>query len=490
MATVVSVLATLSLAFAASWPIQASAAKSTSKRMASSRTALPRLTLAIGDQHVFAVNGAIARVATANPDMVGINAVPPSGVVLTAMMPGTAMVSVWVEGRNLPVVQYLVSVSPRLPGAKDALGSDAAQTNVEVAGAALRLSGQLSSLESHEAAVAGLAASNGGGKGSGASGLFGALFGGGGSQSANSSVLDDTKSNFDVQVQLDVKVVEVSRGKLKSAGFYAGRFTGSADIGLGGPSVLSSFTSTTQSDGTQRRQINSGSGFLPIADAFNIFRWGANSLTVFSALENNGFAYTLAEPSLTAISGQTATFLAGGELPIPLRSGSGADATITVDYKKFGIRLSMTPTVLDAQRMMIHVAPEVSEIDESLSVTAGGLNIPGMRVRRTETTVALADGETFVISGLVNQKTSSAIDKFPFLGDIPILGAFFRSSRFSRDDQEMLMIITPHLVRPFAKEAKLPNLPGEALKDFDPGYLRFLFLENGKFTQPDSGFSR
>jgi pilus assembly protein CpaC len=481
-AAVVSILATLSLAFATSLPTQAWAAKSGSKRTASSRAALPKLTLAMGDQHVFAVGGTIARVATANAGIVGINAVPPAGVVLTASGPGTAMVSVWVEGRNLPVVQYLVTVSPRLPGAKDALGSDAGQTSVEVAGAALRLSGQLSSLESHESAVSGLAASYGGGGGSGGSRAGGA----GGSQETNANVLDNTKSNFDVQVQLDVKVVEVSRSKLKEAGFYASRISGSTQVGMGGPFSLSS--ALRSAEGV--RTVGTGTGFVPMTDAFNIFRWGANSLTVFSALENNGFAYTLAEPSLTAISGQTATFLAGGELPIPLRTGSGADAAITVDYKKFGIRLSMTPTVLDAQRMTIHVAPEVSDIDESLSVTAGGLSIPGMRVRRTETTVALADGETFVISGLVSQKSSSTVDKFPFLGDIPILGAFFRSNRFSRDDQEMLMIITPHLVRPFAREAKLPNLPGEELKDFDPGYLRFLFLENGKFTQPDSGFSR
>ncbi len=482
-AAVVSILATLSLAFATSLPMQAWAAKSGSKRAASSHAALPRLTLAIGDQHVFAVDGTIARVATANAGIVGINAVPPAGVVLTAAGPGTAMVSVWVEGRNLPVAQYLVTVSPRLPGAKDALGGEAGQTSVDVAGAALRLSGQLSSLESHQAAVSGLAASYGGSGSSGGNKGGGA----GGSQETNPNVLDNTKSNFDVQVQLDVKVVEVSRSKLKEAGFYASRISGSATFGMGGPFSLSSLTS---SNNNTQRTIASGTGTVPMTDAFNIFRWGANSLTVFSALENNGFAYTLAEPSLTAISGQTASFLAGGELPIPLRSGSGSDSTITVDYKKFGIRLSMTPTVLDAQRMTIHVAPEVSDIDESLSVTAGGLSIPGMRVRRTETTVALADGETFVISGLVSQKTSSSVDKFPFLGDIPILGAFFRSNRFSRDDQEMLMIITPHLVRPFAREAKLPNLPGEELKDFDPGYLRFLFLENGKFTQPDSGFSK
>jgi pilus assembly protein CpaC len=255
---------------------------------------------------------------------------------------------------------------------------------------------------------------------------------------------------------------------------------------LSAPSNVSGFVDNANTGKT----LLSSSGFVPKADAFNIFLWGANSLTVFSALESNGFAYTLAEPSLTALSGQTATFLAGGELPIPLRTGSGSDSSISVTFKQFGIRLSMTPTVLDGNRLVVQLSPEVSEIDESLSITAGGLTLPGLRVRRTETTVATGDGETFVISGLVSQQTASAVDKFPILGDIPILGAFFRSNRFSRDDRELLMIVTPHLVRPFAKDAKLPALPGEEVKDYDPGYLRFLFLENGKFTQPDSGFSR
>ncbi len=446
---------------------------------------IPKLTLEQGEQFTLAVKGDITRVATANESVVGINAALPSGVILTAKGPGIVMVSVWVSGRDLPVAQYRVTVTPMLSNSKEVLGADAAQARVEVAGTALRLSGELSSLEKHEGIVSGLAASTGGSvPGITQEGSGGAA---GPATAKAATLIDGTKSSFDVQVQLDVKVVEVSRTKLKSAGFYADRFSGSATLGISAPSNVSSLVTDAS---TGRRTIVSSAGFIPMADAFNIFRWGANSLTVFSALENNGFAYTLAEPSLTAVSGQTATFLAGGELPIPLRTGSGGDSTISVSFKQFGVRLSMTPTVLDANRMSIQLAPEVSEIDESLSITAGGLTLPGLRVRRTETTVALGDGETFVISGLVSQKTSSAIDKFPFLGDIPILGAFFRSDRFSRDDRELLMIITPHLVRPFAKDAKLPALPGEEVKDYDPGYLRFLFLENGKFSPPDSGFSR
>jgi pilus assembly protein CpaC len=441
-----------------------------------------RLTMESGDQHVLALRGEVARVATADEKIVGVNVAPPSGVVLTGKAPGTAMVSIWEQGRSMPSTQFRVTVTPALSAAKDGLGADAQLAKVDMLGSSLRMSGEFNSLERHAITSDALGAARASDNGAGASASASA----GGDAISKPRVIDSSKSAFDVQVQLDVKVVEVSRNKLKSAGFYADRTSGGVQRGLSAPSNLSGFVDSTATGKT----LTSGSGFVPKADAFNIFLWGANSLTVFSALESNGFAYTLAEPSLTALSGQTATFLAGGELPIPLRTGSGSDSSISVTFKQFGIRLSMTPTVLDANRLVVQLAPEVSEIDESLSITAGGLTLPGLRVRRTETTVATGDGETFVISGLVSQHTASAVDKFPILGDIPILGAFFRSNRFSRDDRELLMIVTPHLVRPFAKEAKLPSLPGEEVKDFDPGYLRFLFLENGKFTQPDSGFSR
>lgn len=449
---------------------------------------VPTLTLELGDQHTLAVPGTVVRVATAKPDSVGVNIVPPGGYVISALAPGVSMVSVWVAERSLPAAQYRVTVVPSAKQAKALMGTEpGSNVQLDVSGTALRLSGEFSSLERHSLvsdAVA-ISANTAPGSSPGSSGNSNAQSAGRGNGVA---VLDASKSAFDVQVQLDVKIVEVSRDKLRSAGFYAGRANGNVLRGLSGPGNLSGFRGDAD---TGNREVFSSSGFVPRTDAFNFFIWGSKSLTVFSALESNGFAYTLAEPSLTALSGQTATFLAGGELPIPLRTGSGAESSITVNFKQFGIRLAMTPTVLDGNRMAIQVAPEVSEIDEALSVTAGGLNIPGLRVRRTETTVAAGDGETFVISGLVSQESASSVDKFPILGDIPILGAFFKSSRFSRGDKELLMIVTPHLVRPFARNAKLPQLPGEELRQYDPGYLHMLMLETGRFRQPDdSGFSR
>jgi pilus assembly protein CpaC len=445
-----------------------------------------RITMEPGDQKTWAQPNEVVRAATANEKIVGINVVSPKGVVLTAKAPGTAMVSVWEAGRSTPSVQYQVVVTFGAQNSRDALGSDQGQARTDSVGPVLRLSGDLSSLERHQSVASTLeATAKASGENNEGGGLFSMLFGGGNNN--KNSVVDSSRSAFDVQVQLDVKIVEVSRSKLKSSGFYAQRYHGGATTGLSGPSNLSGFTSDPNAGS---RSILSSTGFIPRADTFNIFLWGANSLTVFSALENNGFAYVLAEPSLTAISGQTANFLAGGEIPIPIRNVTSGESTIQVTWKEFGIRLGMTPTVLDNNRITIKVAPEVSEIDSSLSITAGGLSIPGLRVRRTETTVAAGDGETFIISGLVSQQTAASVDKFPFLGDIPILGAFFKSNRFDKEDKELMMIVTPHLVRPFAKETKLPALPGDEMRDYDPGYLRLLFLDTGKFAPTDSGFSR
>lgn len=435
--------------------------------------------LEVGQQKTWAQAREISRAATGDPSVVGINVVPPRGVVLTATQPGTAMVSVW-EGTNpLPATQFQVVVSPNLGAGKRMLEQQAAGAQVDNAGTSLRLSGNLTSLDSHDNMVKSLLSSTKNRK----TGEVAATIQ---SQTAD-EIVDASKSAFDVQVRIDIKIVEVSRTRLKEAGFYGSRTSSSGRRGFGGPGSTTGLVNDPTLD---KDILYSANGFVPFSDAFNFFYWGNSSKAIFSALETNGFAYTLAEPSLTALSGQTATFLAGGELPIPLRTGSGADSGISVDYKQFGIRLGLTPTVLDANRIAIKVAPEVSELDESLSVTLSGFTIPGLRVRRTETTVALADGETFVISGLVSRETSSTVDKFPVLGDIPILGAFFRSNRFNRDDKELIMIATPHLVRPFAKNARLPNLPGEEVKDYNPGFMRFLLLESGHYNQNNGGFSQ
>lgn len=284
------------------------------------------------------------------------------------------------------------------------------------------------------------------------------------------------------QVQADIRFVEVSRSKLKEAGTKL-FFKGSNNSLIGSPgSVPGSVVSPGQ--------VPVVNPLIPLDNsAFNII-WGggsSNFLMAINALENSGFAYTLARPSLTVLSGLTASFLAGGEIPIPVPS-SGSDS-VSIEYKEFGIRLALSPTVVSRDRILLKVAPEVSELDYTNAVQIAGTTVPGLSVRRTDTSISLADGESFVISGLISSRSVSNVDKFPGLGDIPILGAFFRQSSLTRDETELLMVVTPHLVKPLAANAQLPELPGERLRTYDPSWGRLFFLENGDFDGR-SGLSR
>lgn len=291
------------------------------------------------------------------------------------------------------------------------------------------------------------------------------------------------------QVQADVKVVEVSRRALKEVGLLFAKNTPSSAIAIAPPG---SFNGVEGGGGAF--SFLSDTGFLPLSDAYTLLHGNPDNgwFGVLSALENSGFAYTLAEPSLVALSGQSASFIAGGEFPVPVlqnTGGGGGSSGITVEFKQFGVRLTLTPTVLDANRIMMKVAPEVSELDFSAGITASGVTVPALRVRRTDTSIQLGDGESFVISGLVSQNTLSSVDKIPFLGDLPIIGAFFRSTRFDREDKELVMLVTPHLVQPLARDATLPAAPGEALRQYNPSFAQMYFNERGNFGSSGGGLS-
>src|SRR5471032_25392 len=278
-----------------------------------------------------------------------------------------------------------------------------------------------------------------------------------------------------IQVQTDIRFVEVNRTKLKEAG--------TAIFGQGGNYLFGS--PGTVATNTVPGAVSGGQS--PDSTNFNIGFGGGRFKALINALEGSGFAYTLARPSLVALSGQSASFLAGGEIPIPVPS-AGSD-TVTIEYKEFGIRLTLTPTIIGKNRIALKVAPEVSELDYSNAITIAGAQVPALTIRRTDTSVSLADGESFVISGLINTTNTSQVNKFPGLGDIPILGAFFRSSTINRTERELLMIVTPHLVKPLAADAQLPALPGEKLRNYDPNFYRMFFLENGNFDKR-SGLSQ
>ncbi|MEZ5825639.1 MAG: hypothetical protein R3C97_13140 [Geminicoccaceae bacterium] len=166
---------------------------------------------------------------------------------------------------------------------------------------------------------------------------------------------------------------------------------------------------------------------------------------IIDALEREGLVAVLAEPNLTALSGETASFLAGGEFPVPV--GRDKDE-IQIEFKEFGVRLAFTPTVLGNDRISLKVKPEVSDLDFANAIELVGTLIPALRTRRAETTVELGSGQSFAIGGLISNSTQNNLQKFPGLGDLPVLGPLFRSTSFQRSESELVIIVTPYLVRP------------------------------------------
>jgi pilus assembly protein CpaC len=170
--------------------------------------------------------------------------------------------------------------------------------------------------------------------------------------------------------------------------------------------------------------------------------------------ETDGLVTTLAEPNLTALSGETASFLAGGEYPIPVAQSLGST---TVEWKQYGVGLAFTPVVLADGRISMRVRPEVSELSNEGAVRIGEVLVPALTVRRAETTVELGSGQSFMIAGLLRNGSTNDLSKAPFLGDIPILGALFRSTKFRRQETELVIVITPYLVKPVSGRIALPN---------------------------------
>jgi pilus assembly protein CpaC len=180
---------------------------------------------------------------------------------------------------------------------------------------------------------------------------------------------------------------------------------------------------------------------------------GVQTDVIINALEQKGVARSLAEPNLVALSGDTASFLAGGEYPIPVPGSLG---TVTIDYKRYGVGLAFTPTVLSGGLINMKIEPEVSQLDFTHMVTIAGLSVPPLIVRRASTTVELRDGQSFVIGGLLQSVGQNSISQMPWLGDMPVLGSLFRSASYQKQETDLAIIVTPRLVR--------PARPGDVIK--------------------------
>jgi len=273
-------------------------------------------------------------------------------------------------------------------------------------------------------------------------------------------VVNRLKSATPLQVTLRVKIVEVSRELSKAIGVnLLSRDRAGGDflfgVSQGNAGTISNYTDPNTGFVTRGPEVAFTPAVTGTSLGFAKRFFGLDLIGTLDLAEADGLVTTLAEPNLTTMSGETASFLAGGEIPIPLSSGLG---NVSVEFKQYGVSLSFTPTVLSDGRISLRVRPEVSQISSVGSVKIGSISIPGITTRRAETTVELGSGQAFMIGGLLSNTQNNAIDKAPFLGDLPVLGSLFRSTSFKRSETELMIIVTPYLVRPVSPaRIAMPN---------------------------------
>lgn len=271
------------------------------------------------------------------------------------------------------------------------------------------------------------------------------------------------------QVMLKVRFAEMNRSVAKNL---------SASLGFGGGDATGGFNSLNN-QGALNNALANNIPFVQTNSGAVLFGFGAGSTQVrllLEALETKGLVRSLAEPNLSALSGQEAEFLAGGEVPIPVPQGDGV---VAIEYRQFGVQLLFVPRVVDGNLINLELGASVSSIDQSSDFTINGDSVPSFITRQTRTTIELRDGESFAIAGLIQDDFTDLNTQVPWLGDVPVLGALFRSAQYQREQSELIIIITAHLVSPTRGEAlALPTDRVKPPSEFD------LFV-NGKVARTE-----
>lgn len=277
------------------------------------------------------------------------------------------------------------------------------------------------------------------------------------------------------QVQLLVRVAEVSRNRMRELGTSYG-YQGSSGVGGylnsgQGPSSL----------GDVKGGVLSGT----LGSTLNLFVMGGNTLSMIRALQQQGALRSLAEPNLIAMDGQQASFLAGGEYPVPVVQASGDRNTVTIIFKEYGVRLNFKPTIIDEDHIRLELEPEVSTLDFINGVKFDGFLIPGLRTRRAKTGVELRDGQSFALAGLLDNSETQSLSKVPGLGNIPVLGNLFKSKQFQKNESELMFIVTAQIVKPVNRD-DLPKLPN--VENLKKSSLLGIDRKEGQIDGP-TGFS-
>ncbi len=265
----------------------------------------------------------------------------------------------------------------------------------------------------------------------------------------------------DQQILLKVRIASVDRSKATQLGINL--FSLGLANAVGGVTTQQfSPPSISGSSGSGSTGSISSSGYqATFSNEFGLLAYfpGLGAGADIQALETKGVVQVLAEPNVMATNGKEASFLAGGQFPYPVVQGTtGGTATVSIEFKEYGIRLNFIPTITPRGTIRLQVAPEVSALDYANEVELSGFQVPGITTRRVNTEVELADGETFVIGGLLDKSITDTFQKIPFIGDIPILGKLFQSESKTKNDTELIVIVTPEIVQPIPPDGKVPEL--------------------------------
>lgn len=399
-----------------------------------------QLKLMTGKSLVLSIDRPIKRVSLANPEIADVLVISPNQIYLRGKKPGLTNLSLW-GGKEKLVTIYELEISLDISQLKGRLHELFPEENIRVTTSyntvfqvgdkkikavygTIILSGEVSS-SATLSQIMSLAESYTEGK-----------------------VVNLLHVSGVHQVMLEVRISEISRSVLRELGFNFECIWG---------------------DGATSAAGDLFSIATPPLMADLLFARGKTTWTaLIKALKDNGLARMLAEPTLITLSGQEASFLAGGEIPIPVQTETG----ISVEYKEYGIGVTFSPTVLSSKKISMRVAPEVSELDYENAICIAGAMVPGLTTRQASTMIELGDGQSFAIAGLIRETNRNTISKVPLLGDIPILGALFRSSEFKKNESELVIIVTVHLVKPLNMAAQ--TLPTDMY--IDPSDFEFFLL--------------
>jgi len=402
------------------------------------------------------------RVKRANilaPDIADVIPLGPNELLLTAKKSGSTQLIVWLESDHTQIMNIEVA-TPVAILQKRLLGLfPQSKITVEDANGTITLTGQVHDLETARRAESIALPYSGANK-----------------------IVDLLEVGGGQQVMLKVKFAEVSKQAERELGFNFGGQDGRSVWGSNlGPNTLGILPGGLASPNL----LDIPSGAVSAASTFGSGQFAGIAFAYFvDALEQNSLLRTLAEPNLVTTSGQQATFLAGGSFPYPVpQSGTGGGTTITIQFQKYGVQLNFTPIVLGNGRIRLKVNPDVSELDYSHTVTLNGTSVPGLTDRNVDTTVELAEGQTYALAGLLQDQITASNQQFPLLGDIPVLGALFRSVKYQKNQTELVILVTPVLVHGIDPGDVTP-VPGEKWRDPNSAQLYFLHDLGGEELPP------